>query len=91
MRVLENAKEEISLGSKLAFAIGAQRRIEHDEMEGVWGWNGQDVRVREKVVVESSSDPMMLVLGAKLGALERTVEAGRGCLVSVLGKGDGDE
>jgi len=81
----------MNLGTKLAFAIGAQRRIEHDEMEGVWVYKGEEVRVREKVRVESSADPTLLVLGAKLGALERTVEAGRGCLgVLMGGGGDGD-
>lgn len=75
----------MNLGTKLAFAIGAQRRIEHDEMEGVWRFRGEEVRVREKVRVESSADPMLLVLGAKLGALERTVEAGRGGLGVLMG------
>ena len=50
--------------------------------------NGEQVRVREKVVVESSADPMMLVLGAKLGALERTVEAGRVVLSVLMGGGE---
>jgi len=60
-------------------------------MEGVFVVAGEKVRVREKVVVESSADPMMLVLGAKLGALERTVEAGRVGLRVVCGEEvDGD-
>jgi hypothetical protein len=80
----------MNLGTKLAFAIGAQRRIEHDEMDEVYVYGGENVRVREKVRVESSADPMMLVLGAKLGALERTVAAGRGCLGVVSGGGGGE-
>ncbi|TVY39485.1 hypothetical protein LSUB1_G003551 [Lachnellula subtilissima] len=88
VRVLEPITAEPSLGlvTKLAFAIGAQRRLEHDEMEGVFVVAGERVRVREKVVVESSADPMLLVLGAKLGALERTVEAGRMGLGVVCGE-----
>jgi hypothetical protein len=90
VRVLEKKGEEMNLGTKLAFAIGAQRRIEHDEMEGMWVYKGEEVRVREKVRVESSADPTLLVLGAKLGALERTVEAGRGCLGVLMGSGEGE-
>jgi hypothetical protein len=35
-RTLEDAKKEMDFGTKLAFAIGAQRRLEHDEMEDVF-------------------------------------------------------
>lgn len=81
------AEPSLGLVTKFAFAIGAQRRLEHDEMDGVYVLGGGErVRVREKVVVESSADPMMLVLGAKLGALERTVEAGRVGLGVVCGE-----
>lgn len=76
----------MNLGTKLAFAIGAQRRIEHDEMERVYSYKGEEVRVKEKVVVESSTDPMLLVLGAKLGSLERSVAAGRATLGVLMGE-----
>lgn len=78
----------MGLGTKLAFAIGAQRRLEHDEMEGSWVYHpmGGEVRVREKVRLESSADPTLLVLGAKLGSLERAVVAGRECLGIVSGE-----
>lgn len=86
IRVLEPAVEMSKLGSRLVYAIGAQRRLEHDEMEGVYMWMGEEVRVKEKVCVESSADPALLSLGAKLGALERSVLAARGCLGGVMGE-----
>ncbi|KAI9050269.1 hypothetical protein LZ554_005437 [Drepanopeziza brunnea f. sp. 'monogermtubi'] len=86
IRVLEPAVEMSKLGSRLVYAIGAQRRLEHDEMEGVYMWKGEEVRVKEKVCVESSADPCLLSLGAKLGALERGVLAARGCLGAVMGE-----
>ena len=61
-------------------------------MDEVFMYRGEEVRVREKVRVESSADPSLLSLGAKLGALERTVEASRGTLRCVMGgEFDGDD
>jgi len=54
-------------------------------MDDVFTYRGEKVRVREKVRVESSADPSLLVLMAKLGALERTVAERRGALKVVLG------
>ena len=76
-----------NLGSRLAFAIGAQRRLEHDEMDDLFMYKGEQVRVREKIRVESSADPSLLSLWAKLGALERTVEAARVGLGILMGEG----
>jgi len=90
VRTLEPAAKELNFGSKLAFAIGAQRRIEHDEMDSVFSVRGEEVRVREKVGVVSSADPGLLSLGAKLGALERSVGGMRECLRAVMG-GEGDD
>ncbi|KAK2629804.1 hypothetical protein QTJ16_000624 [Diplocarpon rosae] len=86
LRVLEPVAVASHLGSRFAHAIGAQRRLEHDEMEGVYMWKGEEVRVKEKVVVESSSDPSLLSLGAKLGALERAVGSARLGLGAVMGE-----
>ena len=80
-----------NLGSRLAFAIGAQRRLEHDEMDDVFMYKGEQVRVREKIRVESSADPSLLSLWAKLGALERTVEAARVGLGILMGEGLEDD
>ncbi|KAF4638006.1 hypothetical protein G7Y89_g90 [Cudoniella acicularis] len=67
IRVLESTAVPPSTFNKFALAIGAQRRLEHDEMDEVFTYGGEEVRVREKVRVESSADPTLLVLGAKLG------------------------
>ncbi|KAH7333076.1 RAVE subunit 2/Rogdi [Rhexocercosporidium sp. MPI-PUGE-AT-0058] len=88
LRVLEPSINASHLGSRFAHAIGAQRRLEHDEMDGVYMFRGEEVRVKEKVVVESSADPTLLSLGAKLGALERGVGGMRGCLRAVMGEGE---
>lgn len=73
VRVLEPTSVQPNPMSRFALAIGAQRRLEHDEMDEVFVYRGEEVRVREKVRVEGSADPALLSLGAKLGALERTV------------------
>ncbi len=55
-------------------------------MDGVYMFRGEEVRVKEKVVVESSADPSLLSLGAKLGALERAVGSARLGLGAVMGE-----
>jgi len=93
VRMLEAVKKEVGLGERFAFAIGAQRRLEHDEMDEVFVYKGEEMRVREKVRVEGSADPSLLSLGAKLGALERTVDGARRCLGIVSGgaQDEGDD
>lgn len=78
--MLEPCSIQPNLGSRLAFAIGAQRRLEHDEMDEVFMYRGEEVRVKEKVRLEGSADPSLLLLGAKLGALERTIG---GCILGL--------
>ena len=56
-------------------------------MDDTFNYRGDDVRVREKVRVEGSADPSLLSLGAKLGALERTVHGCRANLGVVAGLG----
>ena len=83
-----------NLGSRFAYAIGAQRRLEHDEMDDFFMYRGEEVRVKEKVRVEGSADPSLLSLGAKLGALERTVEGCRvalGVVTGLSGKEEDDD
>jgi len=60
-------------------------------MDAVYMFKGEEVRVKEKVVVESSADPSLLSLGAKLGALERGVGGMREGLRAVMGGVDGEE
>jgi hypothetical protein len=90
-RTLENAHREQNLGERLAYAIGAQRRLEHDEMDTVFVYRGEEVRVKEKVRVVGGADPSLLSLGAKLGALEATVQGSRVALAVVLGKALDDD
>lgn len=63
----------------------APRRPEHDEADMVFRYRGQEVKVREKVRVESQ-DPSLLAVMAKLSALEHGVAVGRKALDIVMGK-----
>lgn len=89
IRVLEPANAMPNLGTRLAFAIGAQRRLEHDEMDETFKYNGAEVRVMEKLRVESA-DPSLMATMAKLAALEHTVQQARKCLDIVMGNDDAD-
>jgi len=85
LRVLESANAVPNLSSRFALAIGAQRRLEHDEMDEVFFYKGEEVRVKEKVRVESA-DPSLMAAMAKLAALEHTVQIARKCLTIVMGE-----
>ena len=78
-----------SLREKLASALGGSRQAFHDEAHEVYMYKGQEVRVREKVRVESQ-DPSLMSAMAKLGALERNVAMSRRSLDVVMGK-EGEE
>jgi hypothetical protein len=91
VRTLESAQREQNLGERLAYAIGAQRRLEHDEMDDVFVFRGEEVRVKEKVRVVGGADPSLLSVGAKLGALELIVKGSRVALGVVMGKEVDDE
>jgi hypothetical protein len=90
VRVLEPTSLQPALSSRFALAIGASRRLEHDEMDDVFMYRGEEVRVREKVRVESAADPVLLVLCAKLGALERTVAERRASLGVIMGNAESE-
>jgi hypothetical protein len=90
-RVVESAQREQNLGERFAFAIGAQRRLEHDEMDEVFLFRGEEVRVKEKVRVVGGADPSLLSVGAKLGALELIVKGSRVALGVVTGRELDDE
>lgn len=99
VRTLEDADQPLNFGTKLAFAIGAQRRLEHDEMEGVYTIprlagapgveGGRRVRVKEKVRVESA-DPSLMAGMAKVGALEHAIGLARWGLSVVMGEENED-
>lgn len=78
-----------SLRERLATALGGGRQAFHDEAHEVFMYKGQEVRVRDKVRVESQ-DPSLMAAMAKLGALERNVALSRRALNVVMGK-DQDE
>jgi hypothetical protein len=85
IRTLEPADAAPDIRSMLALAIGVQRRLEHDEVEQIFEYRGKEVRVREKVRVESA-DPSLLAAMAKLAALEHNVGMARKCLSIVMGE-----
>lgn len=79
----ESAPDIRSVFGGIALAIGVQRRLEHDEVEQIFKYRGQEVKVREKIRVESA-DPSLLAAMAKLAALEHSVGMARKCLSLVM-------
>lgn len=76
-----------SLRDRLAVALGATKITPHDEASQTFIFRGEEVRVREKLRVESQ-DPSLLAAMAKLGALEHVVAMSRRALDTVMGKED---
>jgi hypothetical protein len=72
---------------RIALAIGAAAAPQHDELGQVFTYKGQEVRVREKLRVESM-DPSLLSIMAKLSALEHSAAMSRKALDIVMGKDD---
>lgn len=75
----------LSLRERLTTALGGARPVFHDEAHEVFMYKGQEVRVRDKVRVESQ-DPSLMAAMAKLGALERNVALSKRALDIVMGK-----
>ncbi|EPQ66480.1 Bgt-2073 [Blumeria graminis f. sp. tritici] len=84
IRVLESCAQQPTLGSRFLTGIGAQRPLEHDELNKEFTYRGELVRVKEKYRVESSADPCLLSCASKLEALERTVLGAREALRVVM-------
>ena len=59
----------------------------HDELDDVFVFQGHEVKVREKVRVESQ-DPSLMAAVAKMTALERSVAHARAALDVLMGKDD---
>lgn len=74
-----------SLRERLATALIGGRPAFHDEAHEVFAYRGQEVRVRDKVRVESQ-DPSLISAMAKLGALEHNVAMSRRSLGVVMGQ-----
>ena len=70
---------------RLAMALGGARLPVHDEADRTFTYKGQEVRVREKVRVESQ-DPALISAMAKLNALEHSVTLSRKALAIVMGR-----
>ena len=85
IRTLEPADAAPDIRSMFALAIGVHRRLEHDESEQVFTYRGNEVKVREKIRVESA-DPSLMAAMAKLAALEHSVGMARKCLSIVMGE-----
>ncbi|KAK5130345.1 hypothetical protein LTR08_002185 [Meristemomyces frigidus] len=75
----------LSLRERLSTALGGGRLAFHDEAHEIFMYEGQEVRVRDKVRVESQ-DPSLMAVMAKLGALERNVALSKRALDIVMGK-----
>ncbi|KXT00555.1 hypothetical protein AC578_5239 [Pseudocercospora eumusae] len=74
-----------SLRERLGAVLGGGQKAFHDEAHEVFTYKGMEVRVREKVRVESQ-DPSLMAAMAKLGALERNVALSRRALGVVMGQ-----
>ena len=74
-----------SIRDRLAQAFVGPRAPAHDEADEVFTYKGQNVRVRDKIKVESF-DPSLMAAMAKLSALDHTVALSRKALNVVMGK-----
>ena len=74
-----------SLRDRLAVALGGSRPPLHDEVDRVFTFRGHEVRVKEKIRVESQ-DPALISATAKLNALEHSVLSNRKALHIVMGR-----
>ena len=81
-----DARSGLSLRQRLGLAA---RLPEHDESDEAFTFRGQEVRVREKVRVESQ-DPGLLTLMAKLSALAHGIAIARRNLALVMGADEDD-
>ena len=86
---IQNAGDDsytgFSFRDRLAVALGGTRPPAHDEADRVFKFRGQDVRVKEKIRVETQ-DPALISAMAKLNALEHSVLLSRKALHIVMGR-----
>ncbi|KAF2691517.1 hypothetical protein K458DRAFT_411240 [Lentithecium fluviatile CBS 122367] len=81
----DDAYAGFSLRDRLAVALGGVRPPVHDEADRTFTYRGQEVRVKEKIRVESQ-DPALMSAMAKLNALEHSVMLSRKALHMVMGR-----
>jgi hypothetical protein len=72
-----------SFRDRLAVALGGARPPSHDEADRTFKYRGQEVRVKEKIRVESQ-DPALMSAMAKLNALEHSIMLSRKALNIVM-------
>lgn len=79
---------DISLtGFNLRDRLFGSRHRTHDEADDLFTWKGDEVRVKEKVRVESQ-DPSLMAVMAKLTALEHEVMKWMSALKVLMGNDD---
>jgi hypothetical protein len=79
---------DISLtGFSLRDKLFGPRPRPHDEIGDVFTWRGEEVKVKEKIRVESQ-DPSLIAVMAKLSALEHEVRKYMQSLKIVMGDDD---
>ncbi|KAH7405777.1 RAVE subunit 2/Rogdi [Phaeosphaeria sp. MPI-PUGE-AT-0046c] len=74
-----------SIRDSLAVALGGARTPNHDEADRTFKFKGHDVRVKEKIRVESQ-DPALISASAKLNALEHSIMLSRKAVNIVMGR-----
>jgi hypothetical protein len=74
-----------SIRDSLAVALGGTRAPAHDEADRTFKYKGHDVRVKEKIRVETQ-DPALISASAKLNALEHSIMLSRKALNIVMGR-----
>lgn len=82
---LNTSLSGFSLRDRLATALGASRQVSHDEADETYTFRGHEVRVRDKIRVDSQ-DPSLMAAFAKLAALDNSVAIARRALDVVMGK-----
>lgn len=81
---------DISLtGFNIRDRLFGPRHRPHDEMGDIFVWKGEEVKVKEKVRVESQ-DPSLMAVMAKLTALEHEVMKWLSSLKVLMGTEDTD-
>lgn len=74
-----------SIRNTFASALGGARAPAHDEVDRTFKYKDHDVRVKEKIRVESQ-DPALISASAKLNALGHSVMLSRKALNIVMGR-----
>ena len=74
-------------GLNLRDRLFGYRHNTHDEADELFRWKGEEVRVKEKIRVESQ-DPSLMAVMAKLSALEHEVMKWISALKVLMGNED---